>query len=395
MRTLRIVGAAFLILLGAMLIVAWSMAGRTVSAIESGEAASNLTEKLLEDPDFAQAAAARATDQLVEKTDGRFVQRLIIAFQPEIQTAIERVLTSDQVNKLVTGSVSKFEEHLTSELTEPNRPSAPFVVSIDLSDRVNARLDQIPVVGPFIPTVTIPPLEKEVIDAKTFDQVRQVYGALKFVAGWGLLFGLILIVGGYFVAPRTRWYWPQAALGAGFVVFAVSVIVRRAVPAAIASSVPGGKEGGAGTFLSDFVSTNTTGPIATSLALIALWALLLALGFAAIARLLPGWRTQYAERTAATAVADVVVDDAVVVDAVVDDAVVVDAVVVEPAVAESALVEEPHAQVVDTVPLEPVADAPKTKAPAPKRAPAKKPATASGTDKPKTTRARKPAPPTE
>ena len=57
MKILRIIGAAFLVLLGAMMLVGWSVAGKTVSAIESGEAATNLTQKLLDDPDFADAAA--------------------------------------------------------------------------------------------------------------------------------------------------------------------------------------------------------------------------------------------------------------------------------------------------------------------------------------------------
>ena len=111
---------------------------------------------------------------------------------------------------------------------------------------------------------------------------------------WGLLFGILLIVGGFFVAPRSRWYWPQAILGTAFIIFAVSVVVRRVIPAQIAGSVPGGENGGAGTFLTDFLNDNTTGPMATRLLLMAFWAFVLAVLFAVIARFLPGWKEKYA-----------------------------------------------------------------------------------------------------
>ena len=138
----------------------------------------------------------------MERTDGNFVGRIVSAFAPEIQQAIANVLQSDRLNEAVTQSVSKVEEQLTDELTDPNRASGPFVVTIDLSDRVNARIDQIPVVGGLLPSVTVPPIERELIDAQTFDSLRQVYSGLNLVATWGLVAGLLLLVAGFFVAPR-------------------------------------------------------------------------------------------------------------------------------------------------------------------------------------------------
>ena len=236
MKTLRIIGAAFLVLLGAMMLVSWNVAGKAVSAIESGEAATNLTQKLLDDPNFADAAAQRIADGLVERTQGNLIGRIVAAFEPEIKQAIVRVLESDQVNAAVTKSVSQVEKQLTDELTDPNRPSGPFTVSIDLSDRVNARIDQIPVIGSFIPSVTVPPIQRDLIDAQTFDSIRQVYSGIKLVATWGLLVGILLIVGGFFVAPRSRWYWPQAILGTAVLVLAVSIAVRRVIPAQVANA---------------------------------------------------------------------------------------------------------------------------------------------------------------
>src|SRR6478735_523910 len=173
----------------AALMVSWSVAGKAVAGIEDGSAVTKLTQKMLDDPDFADAAAGRITDRLVEQTEGRFIGRVVVAFEPELQRAIANVLSSDRVEEAVTTGLEKLEGRLTEEITEPNRPSGPLVISVDLSDRVNARIDQIPVVGTFIPEVTVPPIERELIDATTFDQVRQVYSGLKLVAGWGFIVG--------------------------------------------------------------------------------------------------------------------------------------------------------------------------------------------------------------
>ena len=299
MKILRIVGAAFLVLFGALLIVSWSVAGKAVTAIESGEAASNITEKLLEDPDFARIASERIADRLVERTDGNFVGRLVAAFEPELAKAIESVLTADRVNDAVSKSVDKVENQLTEELTKPDRPTGPFVITIDLSDRVNARIDQIPVVGTFIPEVTVPPIERELIDATTFDQVRQVYSGLKLVAGWGFIVGVLLIFSGFWVAPRSKWYWSQALFGVFFLIFAIGLVTRRLIPKTIAGALPGGEEGAAGSFVGNFISTNAIKPITSGLIWLAFFSLVLAVAFALIARFLPGWRNKPATVDAA------------------------------------------------------------------------------------------------
>lgn len=307
MRIVRIGLAAFMVLLGAMVLVGWSVAGKAVAGIEDGSAVTKLTQKMLDDPDFADAAAGRITDRLVEQTDGRFIGRIVVAFEPELQRAIANVLSSDRVEEAVTTGLERLESRLTEEITEPDRPSGPLVISVDLSDRVNNRIDQIPVVGTFIPEVTVPPIEREVMDAATFDSVRQVYSGLKFVSTWGLIFSAALIIGGFFVAPRSRWYWPQALIGTAFIVLAISIAVRRIIPAKIADAVPGGETGGGGTFLSNFVADNATGPLATRLLTMAVWAFLLAVAFAVIARFLPGWKEQVATSRGGVAVPDAAV----------------------------------------------------------------------------------------
>jgi hypothetical protein len=430
-RTIRIIGAAFMVLLGSMVLVLWSVAGKTVASIESGEAANNLTQKLLEDPNFSTIAAESVVANLEKQTEGRFINRIIIAFGPELEQVVKNVLESDRVNEAVTNSVDKVSTQLTQELTEANRPSGPFTLSIDISDRVNQRIDEIPVIGGFIPDVTIPPVEKELIDATTFDQIRGYYGGVKLVASWGFLVGLALIVGGFFVAPRSRWYWPQAALAVGFIVLAVSIAVRRVVPAQIVKALPGNTSGGPA-FVRDFLSSNATGPIASRLLAMAIWAVVLAVLFWAIARLLPGFRTKYL--VAAPAGPGAAVESSAIVEelVVVTPATGTTVEQIEPAVETVVVESEPSAPAAEPEPEVAVETEPEPKPepdpePAPAKAPArkasankaapakatstaatsakatptkatpaKKPATPSGTAKPKAPRTRKPpAPPSE
>ncbi|MGC4174869.1 hypothetical protein [Demequina sp.] len=402
MKTIRIIAAAFLVLLGSMMLMAWAVAGKAINAVESGEAANNLTQKLLEDPTFSATASEAVINGLDRQTEGRFLNRIVQAFRPELERVVQNVLESERVNEVVTNSVDKVSAQLTEELTKPDRATAPFVLSIDVSDRVNQRIDEIPVVGLFFPDVTVPPIEKELIDAATFDQIRGIYGGVKAVASWGFLVALVLVVAGFFVAPRSRWYWPQALLAVGFVVLAVSIVVRRILPISVANALPGGSDSAGGTFVKDFLSSNATGPIASRLLSMALWSLVLAVLFWVIARQLPGFREKYLPHKAVTA-DGVVTSEVAVAEPVVAEPVVAKPVVAKPVVATTPPVSS-HAQVVDTVELTADEPAPATEPTAPvKKAPARKPTTkatatkkpAAASGSPKTTRARKPTPPKE
>lgn len=380
MKTLRVITAAFMVLLGAMLIVAWAVAGRIVERIDSGEAATNITQKLLAEPELAEGVANRIQLEIETRVADTPLRFLVSAFDAEIHDALVAVLTSDAVTEVVTNSVGRLEQQITAEVTDPNRPEAPFVVTIDPSERINARLDEVPVVGFLIPEITVEPITVELIEAKTFEDVRSIYQALNLVALWAIWVALLLIVAGFWVAPRSRWYWAQAAVGAGFIVLAVSFAIGKLVPSSVANAVPGGSEGGAGRFLSEFVSENTIAPMTSILLGLAFAALVLAVLFALAAKFLPK-RAVAGEVTplqAPVAASSVTITPAVV-----------EPVVVEPVVVES-------------TPSTPATTAPAAKQPAPKKPAAKKPAKSpSGTSasatapgKPPTrSRAQKPKPP--
>ena len=287
MKTFRVIAAAFMVFLGAMLVVAWAIAGRAVEAIDSGEAATNITEKLLAEPQLADAVATRIQTELETRVADSPLRFLVGAFSNEIHDALVAVITSDAVTNVVTTSVGRVEERITQEVIDPNRPPGPFVVTINPAERINARIDQIPVVGFLIPSVEVEPITVEVIDEKTFEDVRTIYKILDGVATWAIWVAIVLVVAGFWVAPKSRWYWAQALLGAGFIVLAVSFAIGRLVPSSLANAVPGGPSGGAGKFLSEFVSENTIGPMTRVLFGLALGALALALLFALVAKFLP------------------------------------------------------------------------------------------------------------
>lgn len=367
MKTLRVITAAFMVLLGAMLIVAWAVAGRVVERIDSGEAATNITQKLLAEPELAEGVANRIQLEIETRVADTPLRFLVSAFEAEIHDALVSVLTSDAVTEVVTNSVGRLEQQITDEVTDPNRPEGPFVVTINPSERINARLDEVPVVGFLIPEITVEPITVELIEAETFEDVRSIYQALNIVAMWAIWAALLLIIAGFWVAPRSRWYWAQAAVGAGFIVLAVSFAISRLVPSSVANAVPGGAEGGAGKFLSEFVSEHTIAPMTSILLGLAFVALVLAVLFALAAKFMP---RRAVAGDAATAPLPAAAAPVSITPAVVEP------VVVEPAVAEPAVVEP---AVVETVVVEPVAvdepaDTPLPKAPTAKKPAAKKPA---------------------
>jgi len=310
MKTLRVIAAAFMVFLGAILVVAWAVAGRAVEAIDSGTAASNITEKLLAEPALADGVASRLQSELDERVADTPLRFLTAAFSQEIHDALVSVITSDRVTNAITTTVGRVEEQITAEVTDPDRAPGPFVITIDPSERINARIDEIPVVGFLIPAVEVEPVTVELIEAETFEDVRAIYKLLNTVATWAIWVALVLIVAGFWVAPRSRWYWARALVGAGLIVLAVSFAIGRIVPASLADAVPGGANGGAGEFLSEFVSENTIAPMVRVLLGWAAVALVFAVIFAVVARFLPS----RAERDAKAAAAEVAASDAVVAE---------------------------------------------------------------------------------
>ncbi len=284
MKAMRGIGAVFVAFLGVLLVVTWSLSAKTASAIEDGTAARNLTAELLAAPEVTDFAASRIQTALDEQLSDSRLGPLLSIFAQQIHDGLVQVLSSDFVTGAVATSAGKVADQLTAALTTRDRPAGAFVVALDLSERLNDRLDQIPLVGPLLPSVTLPTVEVEVIDAATIDGVRATYAAVKFASVWFLWFGLLLIGLAAWLARHRRWYAIQVAAGIALLAVGIALTLGRYGPSAVAKVMPGGPDGGAGVFVTQFVSDNAVAPIANVLFTLALTALVLAALFTLAAR---------------------------------------------------------------------------------------------------------------
>ncbi|WP_084103380.1 hypothetical protein [Demequina sp. NBRC 110056] len=290
MRALRVITSAFLVLLGSMMMVVWALAVNTVASIEDGSAADQLTARVLESPATADLVADQVQRMLEERIEGQVGGIALELLDEEIRELVVSVVGSDLVTGALSAGADRVQNRLFDEVSDPERTPGPFVIAVDLGERVNGRIDEVPVVGPLIPDIDLPEYEVEVIDAATFEDVRTGYSALTFAATWFVWIGLALIVGGIAAAPRWRWFLPRALVGAGALGLAIAFALGAVGPSTLASFMPGGADGGAGVLVEDVVATTALGPIVDVLMVLGIVALGIAALFWLLVRFVPALR---------------------------------------------------------------------------------------------------------
>ncbi|WP_297082888.1 hypothetical protein [uncultured Demequina sp.] len=288
MKALRVVGSAFLVLLGTMLIVAWGLSVKSVRSIEEGTATDALVTSVLESPETAALVADQVQAAIREQVDQEIVLAGLDLFDQQIHDVLVSAIGSEFVTGTVSTGVDRLSNRLLEEIADADREPAAFALSVDIGARVDARIDEIPVVGPLVPDLDLPAYEVEVIDAQTFEDVRAAYAALGFAATWFVWWGLVLIVGGIALAPTWRWFAPRALVGAGVIGLGIAFALGSMGPPTIASFMPGGRDGGAGVLVEDVIATTALGPIVDVLMTLGLVALVLAAVFWLVLRYL--WR---------------------------------------------------------------------------------------------------------
>lgn len=280
MKYVRIYASAFLVLLGVAMIVVWGVTLKSVEAIDNGQAAGKLTSKVLASPEIADAAADKALEQIHEllktQIDSAGFELVWFAAQQPIHDAIVSVIGSDVVATTAQAGADRVQVALVAALAEDDRPHGPLVLSVDISPRLNARIDIIPTVGALIPDISVPPLEVEVIEADTFEDMRTAYSAATFAANWFMWIGLVMIVAGVAVSARRQWFFTRAMAVAGALGIVLGLIVGTTAARTIAGLVPGGADGGLGTAVNDLLSDTAIAPIANLLLAVGMIALVLA-----------------------------------------------------------------------------------------------------------------------
>ncbi|MFP5359585.1 MAG: hypothetical protein ACLGHM_03710 [Actinomycetes bacterium] len=258
MTRVRPAFAALAAVVGILCVLLGLVAGRVDRAVTSGEAARTVATAALADTDVvaqaSQAIARAAVAQGQELTDSRAGDLAIAALQGPLESLAAQVLSSDQVRTAVAAGITRVETRLIDELTARERATAPFTVGVDIGAELNARLDEVPVVGAFAPDLEIAPVEVEVVDAATFDQVRAAYAGIRFAGDWLAWIGAALLAVGMALSRRRARYAGWSVLGLAVGALAVAFAVGAVAPRALASAMPGGESGGLGAFVSTFLS---------------------------------------------------------------------------------------------------------------------------------------------
>ena len=119
MRTARAFGAWFLVILGAMLIVAWAMASRTVESIDDGTAADELVATVMRDPATAELLADRVDRALDERVEGPAATLALALVGDRVHDAVVSIASSP----VPTGSRTGCSRRSRTPIATP-RPSS-------------------------------------------------------------------------------------------------------------------------------------------------------------------------------------------------------------------------------------------------------------------------------
>ncbi|WP_062522678.1 hypothetical protein [Demequina silvatica] len=270
MRALRTVVSALLILAGASLIAAWAVSGVVVRAVEDGTAVHAIAERALEDQAIVDAIGTAIADGALDGLAEAGYDLDFLGLDDVVREAIENAARSDDFRTALLAQVDDARAQFSAQVTAEVRAPAPLVIEIDPSQYVNARIDDIPVVGERAPEVALDPVPIEVMSAADFEDVRTGYRALELAAQWGLWAGLAAIVLGLVITHRTRWFMVKAGAAVAVVAGGLWLVLQWWGVDGIVATLPGGAEGSAGTALLRIVTEGTVAALSERLGVIAL-----------------------------------------------------------------------------------------------------------------------------
>jgi len=155
-----------------------------------------------------------------------------------VRQLVERIAHSETFVSVVHAQAASIRQQIVVQLNADGE--GPITVMLNFSEPVNAKLGDIPVVGSALPTIAVPAVPVEVMDADTADTARTLWTWLHFAAQWFGWMGLALLVVGYLVSFRKRWFLAKAFLALGVVSGLIWLVATLMDPRELANLVPGG-----------------------------------------------------------------------------------------------------------------------------------------------------------
>ncbi len=264
MKHLRKLIATVSILFGVIALIVWALAFFAVKTIEDGSVVTNLASSALNNPAVTNLVTEAAQELVGDSLEGEGLDLSAIGLDGTVDDVISSFIGSDSFQNGIADAVGAAHADFTDQLTGEDRAPAPLSVNLDLSSILGEELQDQPVLGALVPDdLVVPPIAVQVLDASSFERVRDVYSwiaGIAKVAGW---IGLGLILFGILVSPNKRWILPKFLLGLGIASTMAWLLVATINVERLAAFIPGGgADGTIGSAIVDFIPQETIDGVA-------------------------------------------------------------------------------------------------------------------------------------
>lgn len=271
-RAVRTVVAAVCILLGAALIAVWLASAAALGTIDDSEAVASVAREVAMSEETHAAVSEQATAAVLDALESAGVDGI-----PGVEAVVEAIVAAVVDSQSFADAVQAQAGAAGQQVLEGVRSgSGPLVVTVDISDAVNERLETIPVVGPLLPDVVVAPIPVQVADAAAADQARSALDRLEWAARWAGWLGLGVIAVGFVVTTRRRWYVAKAAAAISAFCGLTWAAITFGDPAALAADIPGGIGGTAPGVVLDALARHAGPRVADAMAFAAIGAMIIA-----------------------------------------------------------------------------------------------------------------------
>jgi len=271
-KTFRTLASALCIVLGAVLIATWAASISALDAIENGTVIEDVTARAITTKPAQDALVDKGSQLVLDALDEKGFNTDIPGVQGITEGIIEGIVSSDAFVNTVHAQTKSLREQVVAALNADT--AGAITVSVDFSDQINALLEQIPVIGPSIPTIAVPGIPLEVMDAPTAETARTTWTWLHFAQDWFGWLGLLSLAAGIVISYRKRWFLAKVALAVGVISGLIWLIMTALEPQTIADRLPGG--GVADAIIVEMVH-HVKGNVATAMGYVALGAMIVAL----------------------------------------------------------------------------------------------------------------------
>ncbi len=157
--------------------------------------------------------STKGTDEVLKALDNAGINTDLLGLEAIVSNLVAAFVASDTFVDTVHAQTGSVREQTVDALNAGG--DGPITVTLDFSDQVNEKLAQIPVIGSALPTIAVPGVPVEVMDAQTADSARNSWHWLHIAKQWFGWLGLVFVAIGLLVSYRKRWFFAKVSLAVG------------------------------------------------------------------------------------------------------------------------------------------------------------------------------------